>query len=161
MIRLAREDDLAAIEEIYNHYVLTSTCTYQLEPSPPGERLAWFAEHDAAHPVTVAVEDGTVVGWGALSWFRPRAGYRFTVEDTIYVRHDRHRRGIGGRLLADLVARAAALGYHTIIAGISAEQVGSIALHRAAGFTETARLRQVGHKLDQWLDVLFMQRMLP
>src|SRR3954469_21127944 len=100
-IRDACPGDLPAINAIYNHYVLHSTCTYQYEPSTAGEREAWFREHDAAHPVTVAIDAGEVVGWGSLSWFRERIGYRFTVEDTVYVRHDRHRRGIGGRLLAD------------------------------------------------------------
>ena len=159
-IRDACEDDLAAIDEIYNHYVATSTCTYQYEPTTPAERLEWFRSHDAAHPITVAVQDGKVVGWGALSWFRERAGYRFTVEDTLYVRHDRHRRGIGAALLADLIERARRLGHRTMIAGVSAEQTGSIALHRRAGFELVAHFRQVGFKFDQWLDVVFLQRAL-
>src|SRR5689334_10675320 len=94
-IRLACEDDLDAVDEIYNHYVVRSTCTYQYEPDTPAERVAWFRQHDAAHPITVALLDRVVVGWGALSWFRTRTGYRFTVEDTVYVRHDLARRGIG------------------------------------------------------------------
>src|SRR5262249_5167880 len=148
------------INAIYNHYVSRSTCTYQYQPSSAAERTAWFAEHDRYHPVTVAEQDGEVVGWGALSTFRSREGYRFTVEDTIYVRSDWHRRGVGGCLLGDLIARAGALGHHTILAGISAEQSGSVALHRAAGFVEVARLPQVGWKFDTWLDVLFLQLML-
>jgi L-amino acid N-acyltransferase len=160
LIRLAREDDLAAIDEIYNHYVARSTCTYQYEPTTPAQRLAWFRAHDAKHPVTVAVADGGVVGWGALSWFRERDGYRFTVENTVYVRPDRHRRGIGRALLADLVERARTLGHRTIIAGISAEQEASVALHAAFGFAEVARMRHVGFKFDQWLDVVFLQLML-
>jgi phosphinothricin acetyltransferase len=160
IVRDAGEGDLDAIESIYEHYVHTSTCTYQLEPSAPGERLAWFRAHDAAHPITVATIAGEVVGWGALSMFRERAGYRLTVEDTLYVRHDLHGRGVGRRLLADLVERARRLGHHTILAGVSAEQAPSLALHRAFGFVEVARLREVGFKHDQWLDVVFLQRML-
>jgi phosphinothricin acetyltransferase len=159
-IREAVADDLAAIDAIYNHYIARSTCTYQYEPSTPIERLRWFDEHDAAHPITVALLAGEVVGWGCLSWFREREGYRHTVENTVYVRHDRHRHGIGRALLDDLIARARTLGHHTIIAGISAEQAASVALHARAGFVEVARLRQVGFKFGEWLDVVFMQRML-
>jgi phosphinothricin acetyltransferase len=160
IIRTAGPRDLAAIDDIYNHYVRTSTCTYQYEPTTPAERATWFREHDERHPVTVAVLDGVVVGWGALSWFRTREGYRFTVEDTIYVHHDHHRCGIGRELLLDLLERARALGHRTVVAGTSAEQEGSLALHLAVGFVEVARLRQVGFKFDQWLDVVFLQRML-
>jgi phosphinothricin acetyltransferase len=159
-VRDATAADLPAIDAIYNHYVLTSTCTYQTEPTTPSERAAWFAEHDAAHPVTVAVRDGEIVGFGALSWFRTRWGYRFTVEDTVYIRADQQRCGIGRRLLDDLIGRARRAGHHTLIAGISAEQGPSVALHRAAGFTHVAEFRQVGFKFDQWLDVIFMQLML-
>src|SRR5262249_18534230 len=111
-------------------------------------------------PVTVAVRGDEIVGFGSLGSFRTRIGYRFTVENTVYVRHDAHRSGVGRALLADLIARARAHGHRTIIAGISAEQAASVALHRAAGFTEVARIREVGFKFDQWLDVIFMQLML-
>ncbi len=161
MIRDASADDLPAIESIYNHYVLTSTCTYQLEPAPSlDERRAWFAAHDAEHPVTVALRGGEIVGWGALSSYRARRGYRFTVEDTLYVRHDQHRRGVGRALLADLVDRARRLGHRTILAGVSADQEASVALHRALGFEPVAHLRSVGFKFDRWLDCLFLQLML-
>jgi L-amino acid N-acyltransferase len=159
-IREATEADLDAVDAIYNHYVRTSTCTYQYEETTSAERREWFAVHDAEHPITVAVLDGAVIGWGCLSWFRVRDGYRFTVENTVYVRHDLHRRGVGRALLDDLIVRARALGHRTIVAGISAEQAASVALHRAAGFVEVARLRDVGFKFGQWLDVVFMQLLL-
>jgi L-amino acid N-acyltransferase len=159
-IRLAREADCGAIDEIYNHYVARSTCTYQYEPGPLAERVAWFRAHGEKHPVTVAETGGQIVGWGSLSWFREREGYKFTVEDTVYIRPDRHRQGIGRAILADLIDRARQLGHRTIIAGVSAEQAPSIALHEAFGFREVARLREVGFKFDQWLDVVFLQLVL-
>lgn len=159
-IRLAAASDLAAINEIYNHYVHTSTCTYQKDPSSAQERAEWFAGHDALHPITVAEQDGEIVGWGALSAFRGRWGYRHTVENSVYVSAHQHRRGIGGTLLGDLIDRARALGHHTIVAGISADQHGSVALHKRFGFIEVGHLREVGHKFDEWLDVVFLQRML-
>jgi L-amino acid N-acyltransferase YncA len=160
IIRPATVDDLPAINEIYNHYVLHSTSTFQTEPEPLEGRAAWFAAHDDAHPVTVAERAGEVLGWASLSRFHPRAGYRFTVEDSVYVRHDCHRQGIGRALLADLIDRATALGYHTILALISADQEASLALHRQFGFAQVAYLREVGTKFDRWLDVIYLQRLL-
>jgi phosphinothricin acetyltransferase len=160
LIREARPEDLAAINEIYNHYVLTSTCTYQKDPDTLADRQAWFAHHGPMHPVTVSVCRGEICGWGSLSDFRQRWGYRYTAEHSVYVHERWHRQGIGRALLADLIERAHALKYHMLIAGISAEQTASIALHAALGFTTVGRLEEVGHKFDQWLDVVFMQRRL-
>jgi L-amino acid N-acyltransferase len=160
LIRPATTADLAAINAIYNHYVRCSTCTYEEEPNTDAERAAWFAAHGDAHPVTVAEAGGEVVGWASLSSFHPRCGYRQTVENSVYVRHDRQRLGIGRALLADLIERARGLSYHTIIAGISADQPASIALHRQFDFVEVACLREVGFKFGRWLDVIYLQRML-
>ena len=159
-VRLATPADLPAINAIYNHFVLHSTCTYQEEPSTDEERAAWFAGHGAVHPVTVMEDRGEVVGWGSLSRFHPRSAYRHTVENSIYVRHDLHRRGIGRALLVDLIERAKAAGHHTIIGLIDGSQAGSIALHRACGFTDAAHLKEVGFKFGQWRDVVYLQRML-
>ena len=159
-IRLARADDLEAINRIYNHYVLYSTCTYQEEPSTPEERAAWFAAHDPQHPVTVAERAGEVVGWGSLSRFHPRSAYSKTVEDSVYVRKDCHRQGIGKSLLGDLLERGKAIGHHSVIALIDSSQRGSVVLHEQFGFVEVGRLREVGFKFGRAGDVVYMQRML-
>lgn len=159
-IRIATADDLGAINDIYNYYVKHSTCTWQVEPEAFEARLAWFADHDAAHPVTVAEAAGEVIGWGALSQFRTRCAYRNTVEDSVYIRADMHRKGIGRAILADLIARARSVGHHTVIASISADQKPSIALHEAFGFVEVARMKEVGMKSDAWLDLVYLQLML-
>ena len=158
MLRLATVRDLERINEIYNHYVHQSTCTYQEEPESSEARRAWFEDHGPRHPVTVIERDGQVVGWGSLSPYRARSAYRFSVENSVYVDHRRHRQGLGSLLLEDLIARAGALGHHTIIAGIDAAQTASVALHRRHGFETVAHLREVGYKFDRWLDVIFMQR---
>src|SRR5438477_3224947 len=98
-IRLASAADLADINAIYNHYVLHSTCTYQTEPETMEARRAWFEHHGARHPITVAEESGQIVGWGSLSRFHARAAYAQTVENSVYVDHRLHRRGIGRALL--------------------------------------------------------------
>jgi phosphinothricin acetyltransferase len=159
-IRDAAPDDLAAINAIYNFYVARSTCTYDREPRSDEAAAAWLAAHPATHPATVAIEAGALVGWAALSAFRPRWGYRHTVEDTVYVREDQHGRGVGGALLADLIDRAQTLGHHAMVAVISADQAPSVRLHERAGFRQVALLPQVGHKFDRWLDLAMLQLLL-
>jgi phosphinothricin acetyltransferase len=159
-IRPATAADLADINAIYNHYVLHSTCTYQTEPETPQARAAWFAAHGPKHPVTVAESAGGIVGWGSLSRFHARAAYGRTVEDSIYVHSEFQRQGIGRALLIDLIDRARAIGHHTIIAGIDAEQSPSVALHAQQGFSSVAHLQEVGYKFDRWLHVIYMQLML-
>jgi phosphinothricin acetyltransferase len=160
-IRPAAVGDLGAINDIYNHYVLCSTCTYQTEPETMEGRRAWFAGHGERHPVTVAVDgEGRVLGWGSLSAFHKRAAYARTVENSVYVHPEAQRRGVGRALLADLIERARAVGHHTIIAGIDAEQAPSVGLHEALGFERVALLREVGFKFERWLHVIYMQRMV-
>jgi L-amino acid N-acyltransferase len=160
-IRLATAADLPSINDIYNYYVLRSTCTYQLEPETFAARQAWFAAHlPDKYPVTVAEVDGKVVGWGSLSKFRDRAAYDGTVEASVYIRHDCHRRGIGRSLLEDLIQRAREIGFHTMIGGASADQTASLALQESLGFQRVADFKEVGYKFGQWLDVVFYQLML-
>jgi len=159
-IRLATPPDLDAINDIYNHYVLTSTCTYQTEPETIDARRTWFTNHGPLHPITIAQHDGQIVGWASLSRFHARAAYSRTVENSVYVHPDHHRQGIGRALLTDLIDRARALGHHTIIAGIDAEQAPSVAIHTAHGFNQVALLKEVGFKFNRWLDVIYMQKTL-
>src|SRR5262245_2128597 len=118
-IRLATASDSVAINDIYNWYVPRSTCTYQEELESLDARQRWLQAHlnNPRHPVTVGVLAGNVVGWGSLSGYRERSAYRFTCENSVYVKHDLHGRGIGSALLADLIERARALDYRSIIAG--------------------------------------------
>jgi L-amino acid N-acyltransferase len=157
VIRLASVDDLARINDIYNHFVQTSTCTYQEQPESIESRREWFEGHGPFHPVTVAEVGGQVVGWGSLSAYRARSAYRFTVENSVYVDQAHHQRGIGSTILRDLIGRARQIGHHTIIAGIDAHQTASVALHRRHGFEKVGQLKTVGYKFDHWLDVILMQ----
>ncbi len=157
-IRLATVDDMPAVNDIYNYYVPRSTCTYQLEPETLAARVEWFRQHEPAkYPVVVAEADGEVVGWGSLSKFRERAAYAPTVEGSIYIRHDRHRRGLGRLILVDLIERARAAGFHSLIGGADAEQTASIALQESLGFQRVAYLPEVGYKFGRWLDVVYLQ----
>src|ERR1700746_3263939 len=101
LIRAASRADLPAINAIYNHYVLHSTCTYQTAPSTDEERAAWFDMHGEKHPVIVAERAGVVIGWGSLSKFHPRQAYENSVEDSVYIHHEWQGRGVGSSLLEE------------------------------------------------------------
>src|SRR5690348_15531780 len=103
-LRAATAADLGAINNIYNYYVLHSTCTYQEEPETLEGRREWFERHGDRHPVIVAEAGGQVLGWGSLSAYHARSAYRHTVENSVYVHHQHHRRGIGSLLLRELIA---------------------------------------------------------
>jgi phosphinothricin acetyltransferase len=159
-IRPATKSDLKIINDIYNYYVLNSTCTYQEQPEPFKGRQKWFAHHSPKHPITVAVENNKVVGWGSLSAYHARSAYRRTVENSVYVHHQHHRRGIGSVLLEDLIVRARKAGHRVIIAAIDADQPGSIALHSKFNFKKVGHFKKVGFKFDRWLDVVYMELLL-
>lgn len=159
-IRPAARADAGAINDIQNHYVVHSTATFLTEPLTLEQRLAWLDGRSPEHPVTVALDQGAVIGWGALGDFRGRPAYRHTAEFSIYVHHEHHRRGIGRALLADLVERARGAGHHALVGGCCSESTAILALLESAGFSRVAHFPEVGRKFDRWLDVVFMQRLL-
>jgi L-amino acid N-acyltransferase len=159
-IRDAKPSDLAAINSIYNYYVPKSDCTMDLEPIALESRKLWFLDHGPEYPVIVAERDGEVLGWASLSKYRPRAAYRPTVEDTIYVRDDMRGVGIGGALLDELIARAKWNGYCSIMSVICANQSASLKIHQKKGFVEVGHLNKVGYKFDKWVDIKMLQLML-
>jgi phosphinothricin acetyltransferase len=176
-IREATGVDLAAIDDIYNHYVETSTSTFQEDPTTPEERRVWFAAHGPDHPVLVyedeelvkasgaprvsRVAGGAIAGWASLNRYNPREAYGRTVELSVYVRHGLHRRGVGRALVVALLERARASGHHVVLAQVAADQDASLALHGSLGFREVGRLREVGFKFGRWLDVLMLDLQLP
>ncbi len=154
--------DAAEVAAIYAHHVLHGSATWETVP-PDGQEIAgrmtkvlgagwpWLLARDA---------DGDALGFAYAAQYNPRAGYRFTCEDSIYLRHDALGRGIGTALLVALIAACEACGFRQMIAGIAGSEPASIALHARADFVEVARLRSAGRKFGRWLDVLYMQRAL-
>jgi len=160
-VRPATADDLPSILEIYNHAVLHSTATADLVPQTLEARRRWFDEHAAAGlPVWVAELDGRVAGFAALNSHRERPGYRFTVENSVYVAADSRGRGVGRALLEETVTGARRLGLHTILAGISGDNTASLALHARFGFAEAARFKEAVYKFNSWIDVIYLQLLL-
>jgi L-amino acid N-acyltransferase YncA len=154
--------DAEAIAAIYAHHVLHGVATFEVEPPATADMACRIAKVlDRGHPWLIARDAaGDIVGYAYASLFHPRAAYRFTCEDSIYLAHDRLGQGTGGALLEALIAAAAAAGFRQMIAQIVAGEGVSASLHRRCGFVEAGRLSAVGRKHGRWLDVLLMQRAL-
>jgi L-amino acid N-acyltransferase YncA len=161
IVRPASEADLPAILAIYNDAILTTTAIWREEPFDLEDRREWFkARESAGCPVLLAEEDVDVVGFGSFADFRTYNGYRFTVEHSVYTAPGVRRRGVASALIAALIERAHALGKHVIVGGIAADNHASLALHTKLGFTETARMPEVGFKFGRWLDLVLVQKRL-
>ena len=157
----ATEADLPAILAINNLAVAETTASWNYAPASLDSRKSWFAGMTARKdPVLVARSGGELVGYAYWGPFRPADGYLHTVENSVYVRKDMHGHGIGRMLMIELIERARAKGLHAIVAGIGAENTGSIAFHARLGFVEYARMPQVGAKFGRWMDLVLMQLML-
>ena len=156
-IRDIEPADIPAVSEIYNHYVLNSTCTFATEPEGDDYWRDWLAAHKHPYPAIVAVEEGRVIGWGTLSRWNNRCAYRFSAENSVYVRHDCHRRGIGRALLVELIDLARKSGLQSLVAQIADHQAASESLHEALGFRRVGCLEKIGFKFDRWIDVVIWQ----
>jgi L-amino acid N-acyltransferase YncA len=161
-VREAEARDVGAAHSIYSHHVLHGFGTFdETPPSLASFDQKWRDNSATGLPWLVAVEDDDVVGYAYASPFRPRTGYRYTVEDSVYVRDDLRGRGIGAALLSPLLERCEALGVRQVVAVIGDSQnADSIALHRRAGFAHAGTMTAVGFKLNRWVDIVFMQREL-
>jgi L-amino acid N-acyltransferase len=160
-VRIADAHDSEAMAQIYNFEVEHSTATFDLVPRTIEAQRAWIAARSGAFSAIVADEtDEGVIGFAALSTYRDKAGYRTTVEDSVYVHRDHQRKGVGRMLLGSLVELARDSGFHTMIARIDSQGYGSIALHRSFGFIEVGVEREIGRKFGRWLDSVIMQKML-
>jgi phosphinothricin acetyltransferase len=161
-VRDAAEADLPAIQAIYAHHVLHGLASFEEEPPAAEEIGARRASVlRLGLPYLAAELDGEVVGYSYAGPYRPRPAYRFTVENSVYVRDGLAGRGIGKALLAELIARCEAGRWQQMLAVIgNRENLASIALHRSCGFRMIGVLAAVGHKHGRWVDTVLMQRAL-
>jgi len=162
VVRPASDGDMDAAAAIYGREVLTATATFEIEPPLPAEMRARFiAITRAGYPYFVAVAQGEVAGYAYASAHHSRPGYRYTVENSVYVKARRRGCGAGRALLAQLIDACSTLGFRQMIAVIGgADNRASIGLHAALGFREVGRLPAVGRKFDRWIDCVLMQRAL-
>ena len=142
--------------------MLSGTSTFEEVPPSVEEMAARFAALTGAGAIWLVAEDATgVLGYAYGARYHTRSAYRFTVEDSVYIRDDRRAGGVGRALLAEIITAATAAGYRQMLAVIGdSANAGSIALHRRAGFAEAGRLIGVGYKFGRWRDVVLMQRAL-
>ena len=160
-IREATSEDAEAIRLIYNHEVENETSTMDLVPRTLETQREWIAARSGAFCAVVAVDSsGTVLGFGALSEYKDRSGYRSTVENSVYVRRDVARRGIGKQILLHLIETATVSGFHSVIARIEAQSLASRGLHSSCGYELVGIEKQVARKFGKWLDIAVMQKSL-
>ena len=160
-IRPAEVKDLTAILEIVNYNILNSTAVYDYDPKSLADMDIWFKERQQeGYKVIVAELENSIAGYAAYGIFKPKKGYRYTVEHSVYVSGNFQGKGIGKLLMAELIAIAKKESIHTMIGVIDSDNKTSIAFHKEFGFKETGFLKQAGFKFDRWLDVTFMQLML-
>lgn len=162
LIRPVTPSDLVAIHAIYSHSVLTGTASWELTPPDEAEMARRMdALIGQNFPYFVATRADCVVGYAYAGSYRPRPGYRFTVENSLYVDATIQRRGVGRLLMTHLIAACTELGFRQMIAVIGDSQnIPSIALHRMVGFTQVGVLPNIGFKFGRWLDAVLMQRAL-
>ncbi|MEY3664397.1 MAG: phosphinothricin acetyltransferase [Pseudomonadota bacterium] len=159
LVRDSLEADIDAIQAIYAHHVLTGTASFELDPPDRAEMARRRADVLAnGFPYLVAVRGEQILGYAYANYFRTRPAYRFSVENSIYVREGLRRQGVGRALLTALIARCEANGVRQILAVIGdSANTGSIGLHAACGFRFAGVLRASGWKFDRWIDTVLMQ----
>jgi len=162
IVRDAVEADLPAIQAIYGHHVLHGLATFEEQPPPVAEMHSrWSKVRELGLPYISAEIDGRVVGYSYATSYRPRAAYRYTIENSVYVEDGLAGRGIGKALLLELIARCQTGAWRQMLAVIgNRENHGSISLHRSCGFRLIGVLQSVGYKHEQWVDTVLMQRSL-
>lgn len=160
MIRTATPADAPAIAAIYNHAVEHTTAIWNDVTVDADNRVGWMQDRLAAGLPVIVWDHGGVLGYASYGPWRAFDGYRQTVEHSVYVAPNAQGGGIGRRLMESLITRARKDGLHVMVAGVEAENIGSIRLHERLGFTQTGLMPQVGQKFGRWLDLAFLQLVL-
>jgi phosphinothricin acetyltransferase len=156
-IRLAGPADAEPIRAIRNDVIAHSTAMWTTKPLSTGDGEAWLAENIARRSAYVAEAGGEVAGFANWAPWRPKDGYRHTVEDSVYVVESHQGHGLGAELLETLIAGARESGAHMMMASIEASNARSVALHARFGFQLVGTAREVGTKFGRWLDLTIMQ----
>lgn len=161
-IRPAGPPDLPDLVEIYNHYVVHTPITFDIEPRTLEDRRQWLAGFRDEGPLRllVAEEAGRAVGYAGTLPFRAKAAYRTSVETTIYLHPVATGRGLGRRLYAALLETVAGSGIHRAYAGVTLPNAASVVLHERMGFRSIGVYREVGYKLGRFWDVQWFEKAL-
>jgi phosphinothricin acetyltransferase len=159
MIRMAAASDAAALAKIYNHYVRETIVTFEEEPVSDVEMARRLADVQAASlPWLVVEEGGGVVGYACARPWKPRRGYRFSTEVSVYLDASQGGRGLGTLLYAQLLSELRTRGVHAAMGGIALPNDASVKLHEKLGFEKVAHFREVGSKFGEWIDVGYWEK---
>jgi L-amino acid N-acyltransferase YncA len=160
LVRPAALQDLSAIQSIYAYHVLHGLASFEEQPPAAEETRRRFEDVTGRGlPYLAAEEKGEVLGYGYCTLYRSRSAYRFSLEDSVYVKNGRQGKGIGKALLAELILRCEKLNYRQIIAVIGdSANAASIGVHASLGFVRAGNLRSTGYKFGRWVDSVLMQR---
>ena len=156
-IRLAEPADTEPLRAIRNDVIEHSTAMWTTHLISPADGREWLAGNLARRSVYVAEAGGQLIGFANWAPWRPKDGYRHTVEDSVYLAGDHQGRGLGASLLRTLIAGAAGSGAHVMMASIEASNARSVALHERLGFELVGTAREVGTKFGRWLDLTMMR----
>jgi phosphinothricin acetyltransferase len=161
-VRPAEPSDLARLTAIYNHYVVETAITFDIEPRTPEERRGWYVDHTSGpgHRLLVVQEGGNLLGYAGSGTFRAKRAYDTTVETTVYLDPTATGRGLGTLLYSALFDALAGEDVHRAVAGITLPNVASLALHRRFGFREAGVFTENGRKLGRYWDVAWLERSL-
>jgi L-amino acid N-acyltransferase YncA len=160
MIRTATAADAGAIAAIYNHYVTSTTITFEEEAVTQADMASRIASVSAQLPWYVYEHDGAVTGYAYATPWRVRSAYRFSVETTVYVAPGCARQGIGRQLYSALIDALRCRGIQVVLGGIAQPNPASVALHETLGFEKVAHFKRVGRKFEQWIDVGYWELQL-
>lgn len=161
LVRDSLESDVAEIQAIYAHHVLHGTASFELTPPTLDDMRQRRADVVAKNlPYLVAEQNGQVVGYAYVTLYRPRPAYRFTVEDSVYVREGLAGQGIGSLLLSEIIKICTAKGYRQLMAVVGDASPPSVSLHQRHGFTLAGTFKSVGYKFGAWRDTAMLQRPL-
>lgn len=158
LLRPFQWGDVPAIAAIYKHYVENTAITFDTEVPSEAAIAEKFAHLvTLGHPLIVAESGGVPIGYAYASFYRPRAAYRFTCEDSLYLHPDAKGKGIGKAMLTELLEQSRRFGFKQMIAVITADTANSIAIHEKFGFRHVGRYEAVGYKFDRWHDIVHLQ----
>jgi phosphinothricin acetyltransferase len=160
MIRPVKIEDAPAIGGIYNYYIENTVVTFEEIPVSAGEMENRIKKVSAKYPWFVWEENGEVLGYAYVNTWKERAAYRYSVEDSIYLKNDSLGRGIGRSLLTKLLDEVRKTEIHAIVAGVTVPNARSISLHEKFGFKKIAQFNEIGFKQNRWLDVAYWELIL-
>jgi len=156
-VRRATIGDLVSITEIYNEAILKTVATFDTEPKTIEEQGIWFANHSPKYPILVGEQAGRIIGWASLSKWSDRCAYSDTAEISLYVKEEHRGKGVGKKLLEEIIQEGRRAGLHTVIARIVEANQASIHRHESVGFQHIGVMKEVGRKFGKLFNVCLMQ----